>query len=431
MTLEDGTCEDRLERVLALARAVDPAIFTRFYEASARAEASAADRRAARGESLGPLDGRLVSIKDLFDVAGEPTTAGSAMRRGAAPAERDATVVARLRAAGAVIFGKTNMTEFAFSGLGLNPHYGTPGNARDPSRIPGGSSSGAGVAVALGLGEIAIGSDTGGSVRIPAALNGVVGFKPTSRRIPRAGAFPLSYTLDSIGPLAPSLELCIAADAVMAERPLGPLAARPLTGLSLAVPDAFLAETEPAILAAFTESLGRLEAAGARRVPIDIQDLIAAMRETLAAGPIVLPEVASIHAEALETAPEAFDPRVLARILPGREVLASRYIASLRRREALIADLAARLAAERLWLAMPTVPMEAPPIAAVQAEEPYYRINQLILRNTSFGNFFDLCALSLPMPKDGLPAGFMLMGRPGADAELLGWGLACERALGG
>ncbi|MFT4192205.1 MAG: amidase family protein, partial [Comamonas sp.] len=199
----------RLEQALA---AIDAAgaeglrIFTRVYAERARAEAQAADQRAALGLSLGPLDGRLVSVKDLFDVAGEPTTAGSALLRGAAPAARDAEAVRRLRAGGAVIVGKTNMTEFAFSGLGLNPHYGTPGNAHDATRIPGGSSSGAGVSVARGMAEIAIGSDTGGSIRIPSALNGLVGFKPTRARVPLAGAFPLSFTLDTLGPLATSVQ---------------------------------------------------------------------------------------------------------------------------------------------------------------------------------------------------------------------------------
>src|SRR5690349_20077656 len=198
---------DRLEATLdriATGRSGEH-VFRKLYPEAARAAADAADARRKAGLSLGPLDGVLVSIKGLFDVAGEPTLAGSKILAEAAPAGVDAPVVARLRRAGAVIFGKTNMVEFAFAGIGLNPHCGTPGNAADRSRIPGGSSSGAGVSVGEGTSDISIGSDTGGSVRIPAAFNGIVGFKPTARRIPLEGAFPLSYSLDSIGPLARSV----------------------------------------------------------------------------------------------------------------------------------------------------------------------------------------------------------------------------------
>ncbi|RUZ67225.1 amidase family protein, partial [Mesorhizobium sp. M7A.F.Ca.US.007.01.1.1] len=209
---------DHLETILArlAARAGEERVFTKLYAEAARAAADASDARSQAGVTLGPLDGTIVSIKDLFDVAGEPTTAGSLMLKTAAPPLRDAAIVSRLRQAGAVITGKTNMTEFAFTAIGDNQHFGTPGNAVDASRIPGGSSSGAGVSVGEGTSEISIGSDTGGSIRIPASLNGVVGFKPTARRVPLAGAFPLSATLDSIGPLARTVAQCAAADAVMA-----------------------------------------------------------------------------------------------------------------------------------------------------------------------------------------------------------------------
>jgi len=220
--MHSPSCRDRLER--ALARIADPngegarACLT-VYANAARAAADAADARAARNASLGPLDGAIVSIKDLFDVAGEPTRAGSKiLAEEAAPAVADAAVVQRLRAAGAVIVAKTNMTEFAFSGIGANPHFGTPGNPRDRSRVPGGSSSGAPVAVADGMCDIAIGTDTGGSVRIPASLCGLIGFKPSRQRVPTGGAFPLSQTLDSIGPIAASVAACATADAVMSPR---------------------------------------------------------------------------------------------------------------------------------------------------------------------------------------------------------------------
>src|ERR1700678_4146596 len=218
--MNSPSCRDRLEQ--ALARIADPsgegtrACLT-VYADAARAAADAADARTAAGVSLGPLDGAIVSIKDLFDVAGEPTRAGSkVLADEAAPAAADAVIVRRLRAGGAVIVAKTNMTEFALGAIGANPHFGTPANPRDRARVPGGSSAGAGVTVGDGMCEIAIGSDTGGSVRIPAALCGIVGFKPSRQRIPTAGAFPLSTTLDSIGPLARSVSDCARAEAVMA-----------------------------------------------------------------------------------------------------------------------------------------------------------------------------------------------------------------------
>src|SRR5271155_1254830 len=233
------SCRDRLEQ--ALLRTAAPkgegarACLT-VYAGAARAAADAADARRSGGISLGPLDGTIVSVKDLFDVAGEPTRAGSKiLPEEAKPATADAPVIRRLRADGAVIVAKTNMTEFAFSGVGANPHFGTPGNPADRSRVPGGSSAGAPVAVAGGMCEIAIGTDTGGSVRIPAALCGLVGFQPSRQRVPTAGAFPLSYTLDSVGPIARSVDDCAKADAVMAGEDYSPPEPVALAGLRFGV----------------------------------------------------------------------------------------------------------------------------------------------------------------------------------------------------
>jgi aspartyl-tRNA(Asn)/glutamyl-tRNA(Gln) amidotransferase subunit A len=209
---------ERLDRALARIRTPSgerSKAFTAVFESSARREAEASDERAAAGVTYGPLDGRIVSVKALLDVAGTTTSAGSAMLRGLAPAVDDAVVVKHLRAAGAVIVGKTQMTEFAFSALGTNPHDGVPGNPRDRERAPGGSSSGAVVSVVDGMAEIAVGSDTGGSIRIPAALSGAVGFKPTSGRVSTTGAFSLSSTLDTIGPIASNVADCAAADQVL------------------------------------------------------------------------------------------------------------------------------------------------------------------------------------------------------------------------
>ena len=262
------SARDRLEE--ALARIADPngegsrACLT-IYTQAARAAADAADARARAGISLGPLDGAIVSVKDLFDVAGEPTRAGSKVLADAPPAATDAPVLRRLRAAGAVIAAKTNMTEFAFSGIGANPHYGTPGNPADRTRVPGGSSSGAVVAVADGMCEIAIGSDTGGSTRVPAALCGVVGYKPTKSRVPTEGAFPLSYTLDSIGPIARSVAACAAADAVMAGDDPWTLEPAPLQGLRLGIPQGLpLRALDQTVAAQFSDATKELGRTGVR-----------------------------------------------------------------------------------------------------------------------------------------------------------------------
>ncbi|RUY10247.1 amidase, partial [Mesorhizobium sp. M7A.F.Ca.US.005.03.2.1] len=306
---------DHLEIILArlAARAGEERVFTKLYAEAARAAADASDARSQAGVTLGPLDGTIVSIKDLFDVAGEPTTAGSLMLKTAAPALRDAVIVSRLRQAGAVIVGKTNMTEFAFTAIGDNQHYGTPGNAMDASRIPGGSSSGAGVSVGEGTCDIAIGSDTGGSVRIPASLNGVVGFKPTARRVPLTGAYPLSATLDSIGPLALSVTACAVADAAMAgEEPPALHVPLPLTGLRVGIPRGLLFEdTESEVAAAFERSLREIEQIGAHLADISIDDLLADFRSATKRGSIAAMEGAEVHADWLATGASApVDPHV-------------------------------------------------------------------------------------------------------------------------
>jgi len=246
--------------------------FTRVYAERALEEARRADAARRRGAPGGPLAGVPVSVKDLFDVAGEPTVAGSVILRDAPPAERDAEVVAGLRAAGAIVVGKTNMTEFAFSGLGLNPHYGTPRSPWDRAtgRIPGGSSSGAAVSVTDGMAAVGLGTDTGGSVRIPAAFCGLVGFKPTARRVSRAGAFPLSTTLDSIGPLAPTVACCAAADAVLSDEPTHPVRVLPARGLRFAVPRRYVwSEVDADVGRALEGARARLARAVANRLDAD------------------------------------------------------------------------------------------------------------------------------------------------------------------
>jgi aspartyl-tRNA(Asn)/glutamyl-tRNA(Gln) amidotransferase subunit A len=423
---------DKLEMILArlTAREEDERVFLKLYPAAARAAADAADARRAAGISLGPLDGALMSIKDLFDVAGEATTAGSAILRDAAPAERDAAIVRRLRQAGAVILGKTNMVEFAFSGLGLNPHYGTPGNAVDPLRIPGGSSSGAGVAVAEGTSEISIGSDTGGSVRIPAALNGVVGFKPTARRVPLQGAFALSPSLDSIGPLARSVQDCAFADAIMAGEEPRVLDPRPLAGLRVGIPRGRLfTRSEAVVEEAFERGLSRLSQAGAIIVDHPIDDLLMAMRETTAAASIASIEAAEVHADWLQSRASEIDPRVHYWLARSSAVPAHVYLRMMRRRQALVEAMDRRLAPVDV-LVLPSIAITAPLIAPLEADEQAYNeADALVLRNTQAANQFDLTALSLPLPDCERPVGLMLMARHGEDHRLLDIAAGVEQSL--
>ena len=433
LPLTDSPAVQRLEAALAAITAAGDEgrrIFTRVYADTARAAAQASDVRKSAVRRPGPLDGRIVSIKDLFDVAGEATTAGSQLLQSAAPAVHDALVLSRLRSAGAVIIGKTNMTEFAFSGVGINPHYGTPGNALDPRRIPGGSSSGAGVSVARGMAEIAIGSDTGGSVRIPSALNGLVGFKPTQVRVPRDGAYPLSFTLDCVGPLCRSVADAAAADCVLAGIADQPLPSRGVGGLRLGVPRGLLfSQAQDAVLAAVERAIGQLANAGATVSNESLDDLLGEPFRLQERGTLVAAEAAWIHRDGVAARPEAYDPIVLGRIRRGQTLDAASYVGIQQARAALLPALDARLA-HLDALVLPTVPLLAPLIADVQDEDVFLRTNALLLRNPSVFNFFDLPALSLPLPRqNGLAVGLMLVGKRGADRELLALGAAVEGLL--
>ncbi len=420
----------------ALERADDPAgegarAFTRIYREAARVQAAASDNLRGAGIVASPLSGLPISIKDLFDVAGETTTAGSVVLKGRAPAKRDAAIVGRLRAAGAVIVGKTNMTEFAYSGVGLNPLYGTPRNCwdRKSGRIPGGSSSGAAISVTDAMAVAAIGTDTGGSVRIPAALNGLMGFKPTAQRVPRDGAFPLSTSLDSIGPLANSVACCAVVDAVIAgEEPTVP-APLPLRGLRLAVLEHYVVDgLEPAVARCFESALRRLSDAGAQ-----IMDLPFAELEELpsinAKGGFSAAECYAALRKIIATDSERIDPRVLARIVRGAEMSGPDYVDLTAARARLIAR-AAVLTAPFDAVAMPTVALTAPTIASLAADDEYVRTNAAILRNPSVVNFLDRCALTLPCHEPGeAPVGLSLMGEHLGDRRLISIGLSCEAAL--
>jgi len=398
------------------------------YTEQARAAAAAADARAQAGSSLGALDGVVITIKDLFDVQGEVTRAGSpALARASQPAAADAPVVARLRAAGAVIVAKTNMTELAFSGVGANPHVGTPGNPVDRTRIPGGSTSGGAVACADGIGVIAIGTDTGGSTRIPAALCGLVGFKPTQRRIPTAGAHALSPSLDSIGPIARTVAQCALADAVLAAERASRLAPSTLTSLRVGVlQGVVLDELDQQVARAFEHSLKRLQGAQLSDVTLSAQTHIDAVAQR---GGIAPREAYDVHRALMNSAADALDPNVRVRIQGGAAVSDDAHRANLEERARAIA-LTDRVFDDYDVLILPTTPIVAPTQAAVATTDGFAKHNRLLLRNTSIANFLDLCAISLPAPDPGpLPCGIMLFARSGGDHALLQAAFSIEAAL--
>ncbi|MGA9562598.1 MAG: amidase [Pseudolabrys sp.] len=398
------------------------------YREQAKAAADAADARGHAGISLGPLDGTIVSIKDLFDVAGEATRVGSKIfAEEAKPAVADAPVVRRLRAGGAIIVAKTNMSEFAYTGIGANPHFGTPGTPADRKRVPGGSSSGAAVAAADGMCEIAIGTDTGGSCRIPGALCGVVGYKPSRQRIPTDGAFPLSYSIDSIGPIARSVEACAKADAVMAAENFETLNAVRLAGLRVGVVQgAPLENLDETVAKRFPDAIARLRQAGAQ-IYEEKLSLLGDMAQVNSKGGVQPAEAFTVHRDLLSRRADAIDPNVRVRLERARNISAADYIDMVRERTRLIRSMDTALA-DLDVLALPTTPIVAPTMAEVAAADDFARKNAMLLRNTVIVNFFDLCAISLPMPREGgLPTGLMLVARNGNDHRLFGIAAAVER----
>jgi aspartyl-tRNA(Asn)/glutamyl-tRNA(Gln) amidotransferase subunit A len=401
------------------------------YREQAKAAAEAADARAKAGISLGPIDGTIISIKDLFDVAGEVTRAGSkALAEEAKPAATDAPVVRRLRAGGAIIVAKTNMSEFAYTGIGANPHFGTPGNPADRKRVPGGSSSGAAVAAADGMCEIAIGTDTGGSCRIPGALCGIVGYKPSRQRIPTDGAFPLSYSIDSIGPIARSVEACARADAVMAGESYASLEPALLAGLRVGVVEGMPVENlDETVAKRFSQALDMLRRAGARPTKETLSQ-IDGMVQVNSKGGVQPAEAFTVHRDLLSRRTDAIDPNVRVRLERARNVSAADYIDMVRDRARLIYSMDARIA-DLDVLVWPTTPIVAPTLVEVAAADEFARKNAMLLRNTVIVNFFDLCAISLPMPREGgLPTGLMLVARNGDDHRLFRIAAAVERLFG-
>jgi aspartyl-tRNA(Asn)/glutamyl-tRNA(Gln) amidotransferase subunit A len=437
--LDTGKTTSRELVEQALARIVDRGgegsrAFLKVYAESARADADVADRLRRAGVRRSAVDGLPVSLKDLYDVAGEVTRAGSKVLADAAPARVDSTAVARLRAAGAIFVGRTNMVEFAFGGVGTNPHYGTPKNPwdRKTGRVPGGSSSGAAVAQADGMCVMALGSDTRGSIRGPAALCGVAGFKPTMRRVSRDGAFPLSFTLDSVGPLANSVACCAAYDAVLSGEQSGEdrrLAEMPVQGLRLLLPrSSAIEDLDVEVEKAFAAALAALGKAGARvtELPVPAFDRQA---EYFKGGGFAGAESYFIHRPYLDRLPE-YDPRVGKRVILGKDISGADYVALGFLRQEYIREVEA-LAAPFDAILMPTVPCVAPSIAdATRSDEDYFRWNARILRNNGLVNFLDGCAVSLPIHEPGTaPVGLMICGTAGSDRRLLAVAAAIERAL--
>ncbi len=421
----------------ALARSGDPGgegvrVFTRLYGDRAPGWARASDVLRKDGVVRSPLEGLPISIKDLFDVRGEATLAGSVALDGAPSAAEHAPVVRRLLAAGAVLVGRTNMTEFAFSGLGLNPHYGTPLNPYDRAtgRIPGGSSSGAAVSVTDGMSVAAIGTDTGGSVRIPAALCGIVGFKPTARRVPRQGVLPLSTSLDSVGPLAPTVACCAEIDSILSGSGEGVPAPTPLAGLRLAVPTTLVMDgADEAVIEAFAAALGMLRDAGAQVSEIAVPEF-ASLATINAKGGLAASEAWHWHRDLIAREGARYDPRVLVRMLRGNDMSAADYLDVLEARTTWVAAVEARLAPFDALL-MPTVPVVAPALSALEADDAAYGVaNALILRNPTLINFLDGCALSVPChPPETAPVGLMIAAPGGADRRLLSIGQGIEQTL--
>lgn len=420
------------EELLALAEAQASPAFLHLTRERALTEARAAAARLAAGRPLSPLDGVPVGWKDLIDMKGERTTAASATRAGAEPAACDAPVVAHAGAAGMVSLGKLNLSEFAYSGLGLNPHFGTPLNPHGQGRAPGGSSSGSAVAVAAGMLPCAIGTDTGGSIRVPASFNGIVGYKPSSGRISKAGVFALSQTLDTVGPLARTVEDCVLLDAVLRGAVAGEVVRLPLAGLRVFVPETVvLDDLEPAVAVNFEASLSRLSAAGAEiaRGPLPAFAEVAALHAGV--GTITAAEAWVEHRALLEGPGRAqVDARVTARIEHGSRMSAHDLLTLQRARTRLAAEMQDCFAGG--FLAMPTTPHTAPEVRPLEADPALFHcVNLRTLRNTILGNMLDLCGLAIPNGRDagGLPTSFLLCAPGGADLRLLGAGLSAEAII--
>ncbi len=426
---------DLLERSIeAAGRPACERAFIRTTFDSARATAQAADLERGRSGRSSPLAGLAISIKDLFDVAGEVTAAGSTVLAADPPAAADCPAVARLRTAGAATVGRTNMSEFAFSGVGINPHHGTPVNAAAVAlglgiRIPGGSTSGGATSVAAGAAWSALGSDTGGSIRIPAALQGLVGFKNTARLTPTEGSVPLSPTLDTVSAITRSVRDAILLHELLAERAVV-RRGRPLQQTRFAVPGTLMLEAlEPAVAISFDRALDTLSRAGAQITALPLPEL-AEVASINAAGGFAPVESWAWHRTRLATREAQYDPRVALRIRRGAAMSAADYLDLVRARRDWIGRMERALAGFDAVLS-PTVPCVAPELAPLVADDAaFFAANGLLLRNPSVVNLLDGCALTLPCQSPGeLPVGLMVWNPAMRDDSVLDAGLAIESAL--
>jgi aspartyl-tRNA(Asn)/glutamyl-tRNA(Gln) amidotransferase subunit A len=400
-------------------------------DVQARERARAVDEARVRGDALPRYAGIPISVKDLFDVAGQVTRAGSVVREGSAPAAVTAPAIQRLLDAGLIPIGRTNMTEFAYSGIGINPHYGTPLNPwdRQTGRIPGGSSSGAAVSVTDGMALAGIGTDTGGSCRIPAALTGIVGWKPSANRIPLEGVYPLSVSLDSVGVLAADVAGCAVLDDLMAGGSGTIPESRRASDLRLAVLGHYVTDgMDETVGRNYERALAALSATGAALTEIQLPD-IERLPGLNARGGIAAREAWDFHAEQLEASGDLYDPRVADRIRAGAAVNDQELAGIQTARVDMISAFEAAMADFDALLA-PTVPIVAPPIAAFETDDAYVRLNLLLLRNPGLFNFLDGCAISLPIHEPGeAPVGLMLAGPNGQDRSLLSIALGLEPVL--
>lgn len=407
-------------------------VFMHVMRKEAKAAAEGIDKLRAAGAAPSRYAGIPVSIKDLFDIKGQVTRAGSKALDDAPPATADAPAVARLKRAGFVVIGRTNMTEFAFSGIGINPHYGTPKNPWDRAgggRIPGGSSSGAAVSVTDEMAHVGLGTDTGGSCRIPAAFTGIVGYKPTASRVPTTGALPLSTTLDSIGPLARSVACCAAADAVLAGEPHRRLVPADFHRIRIAVPqNLVMGDVEAKVGRDLEAALAALSRAGAKVEKLAIPEFDDIPRINAKAG-FSAPEALAWHADLIARRGKDYDQRVLVRIQRGTEQSAVDYVNLVQARAKLICEVSSRLDGFDA-LALPTTPIVAPQIADLAADDAFAKANMLALRNPSVINMLDGCAISLPMHKAGeAPTGLMLASLAGRDHALFAIAAAVEAVV--
>lgn len=396
---------------------------------AALAAASAMDELRSCDAAPSAYAGIPISIKDLFDIRGQVTKAGSKVLANAPAANADATIVARLRQAGFVLIGRTNMVEFAYSGLGLNPHYGTPLSPwdRKAGRVPGGSSSGAAISVTDGMAHAAIGTDTGGSCRIPAAFTGIVGFKPTAARVPLDGCLPLAPSLDSIGSFGRSVACCEAIDAIMSGAPLARRDITPLNRLRFAVPaNVAFDHIDNEVASAFETAVRRLSDQGVRidRIAIPEFDRVANIN---AKGGFPAAESFAWHRQLIEKEAAQYDPRVLVRIQRGAKQTAADYLDIVEQRRALIADASKRIAAYDAVM-MPTVAILPPKVSELADDAEFGRLNLLSLRNCTLINMIDGCAISLPIARgdNAAPVGLMLAKERGQDATLFAVASAVE-----